>query len=70
MKMNRPTKEQCLRNNWNSINHSIPEEKTFRISFQNHTSGLTQEDIDFYIKYLWNERTEKEGRRLFGKKWT
>ena len=66
--MDRPTKGQCLRNNWNSINNSIPKERESRISFQNRASKLTNEDIDFYVKYMWNERTEKEGKRLFGKK--
>jgi len=55
------TKGECLRNNWNSINDANEEERKMRISFQNAFSGgnLKDEDFDFYIKNMWNEKVEK-----------
>ena len=60
---------ECLRNNWNTISHSRGIERDCRIAFQNNARFLTEEDFDFYRKYMWNNDTEKRGKRKFGKKW-
>ena len=52
------TMEECLRNNWNSINKSKGEERQMRISFQNSSRQLTKKNCKFYEKYLWNEETK------------
>jgi len=49
---------ECLRNNWNSINSSEPQEKSLRINIQNHFSKTSEFDKEYYIKYLWNEKNE------------
>ncbi len=49
---------ECLRNNWNSLNDANPEERRLRIKIQNDFSCGGEFDLDFYLKYLWNEKKE------------
>ena len=50
---------ECLRNNWNSINDAMQEEKRIRINIQNDFSCKGIFNKKHYMENLWNEKVEK-----------